>query len=198
MENLEKKPNNFQIWFAEFLKKYFSIFLFLVAIICIAIAYYFILSPHFQLSAEQVRNSSFEQEKKYVQTVQKLIDLKSLDSSYKKISPELVAKTNNFLPSEYVQEQLFLELEQVIIKNGYSVDSISVQKELGVSTGVPDKSIGRVKVVVKVSVVDYLDFKKLLSIMESNVRLMNVTKLSFSPSGQSASFEFFTYFLRNK
>jgi Tfp pilus assembly protein PilO len=198
MENLEKKPNNFEIWLAEFLKKYFGIVLFLVALSVAVLGYFLVISPHFQASAILVQSSSFEQEKKYIQIVQKLTDLKSMEKAYKKIDSDVIRKTEEFLPPEYVQEQLFLELEQVIIKNGYTVNSMAIQKELGVSGDVPDSSVGRVKVSLKVSAVDYQDFKKLLSIVETNIRLMNVNKLTFSPSDQSASFDFFTYFLRDK
>ncbi len=196
MENSEKKPNKLQIWLAKFLKNYFGIVLFVFVVSLFLVAYYFVLSPRFQKAVSTIHNNSSEQEKKYNQVIQKLIDLKSLDRSYKKIDADFVKKVNEFLPSEYIQEQLFLELEQVIIKNGYTVNSISIQKELGESSDMPSKSIGQVKVSMNVSAVDYLDFKKLLSIMESNVRLMDVKNLSFSPNEQSASFEFSTYFLK--
>lgn len=196
MENLEKKPNNFQIWLAEFLKKYFGLVLFVFVLLLSLAAYYLVISPKFKEAVSIISADTLEQQKKYNEVAQKLVDLSSLNRSYKKIDPKLVEKVEEFLPSEYVQEQLFLELEQVIIKNGYTVNSISVEKELGNSVGVASKNIGRVKVKISVSAVDYLDFKKLLSIMESNVRLMDIEKLTFSPGDQTADFDFYTYYLK--
>ena len=196
MESLEKKPNNFQIWLAGFLKKYFGLVVFVFVLLLSLAAYYLIIAPKFKEAISVISADTLEQQKKYNEVAQKLVDLSSLDRSYKKIDSKLVAKVEEFLPSEYVQEQLFLELEQVIIKNGYTVNSITVEKELGSAVGAANKSVGRVKVKISVSSVDYLDFKKLLSIMESNVRLMDIEKLTFAPGDQTADFEFFTYYLK--
>lgn len=196
MEIIEKKPNNFQIWLAGFLKKYFGLVLFLFVVLISVAAYYLIIAPKFKEATVTISAETLEQQKKYNEVVQKLIDLSSLNRSYKKIDPKLVKKVEEFLPSEYVQEQLFLELEQVIIKNGYTVNSISIEKELGNSIGVANKSVGKVKVKISVSAVNYLDFKKLLSIMESNVRLMDIEKLTFEPADQTADFDFYTYYLK--
>ncbi|SRR5574344_519278 len=197
MENIEKKPNNFQIWLAEFLKKYFGLVLFVIVLVFFTAAYYLIISPKFEEATVFISDKTLEEQKKYNETVQKLIDLGSLNRSYKKIDPKLVKKVEDFLPSEYVQEQLFLELEQVIIKNGYTVNSIAVEKELGNSVGAANKNVGKVKVKISVSAVNYLDFKKLLSIMESNVRLMDIEKLDFQPGDQTADFDFYTYYLKD-
>ncbi len=196
MENIEKKPNSFQIWLAEFLKKYFGLVLFVVVLIFFVSAYYFVISPKFKAATISISEKTLEERKKYNETVQKLIDLGSLNRSYQKIDPKLVKRVEDFLPSEYVQEQLFLELEQVIIKNGYTVNSIAVEKELGNSIGAANKNVGKVKVKISVSAVNYLDFKKLLSIMESNVRLMDVERLNFQPGDQTADFDFYTYYLK--
>ena len=198
MDNLEVKPNKYQTWLAIFLKRYFGLFLFLLIVLFFAISYYFLLLPRFQEAVAAISQNNSTQQRTYVAAVQKLSDLKALTDSYHKIDPSSVKKVEELLPSEYIQEQLFLELEQVIIKNGYVVNSISVQKELGVSPGLPSSDIGRVRVNISVSAVNYADFKKLLAIMESNVRLMDVDNLSFSPGGQSASFSFSTYFLKAK
>lgn len=198
MDSLEKQPNKLQIILVEFLKKYFTTLLFVILAIFFLLAYYLVLVPRFQQAAQKIQVNSSEEEKKYILTVQKLTDLRSLDRAYKQVDPALIAKVNEFLPDEYIQEQLFLELEQVIIKNGYAVNSISIQKELGESNDGLDKRIGRVKVQVSISAIDYLDLKKLLAIMENNVRLMDIQKLTFSPSGQSAEFDFYTYFLKTK
>ena len=112
MENIEKKPNNFQIWLAEFLKKYFGLVLFVIVLVFFTAAYYLIISPKFEEATVFISDKTLEEQKKYNETVQKLIDLGSLNRSYKKIDPKLVKKVEDFLPSEYVQEQLFLELEQ--------------------------------------------------------------------------------------
>ncbi|MCX6795821.1 MAG: hypothetical protein NT165_03820 [Candidatus Falkowbacteria bacterium] len=196
MDNLDKKPNNFQVWIAEFLKNYFGVVLFFLVAIMLFASYVFMLLPHFKQAVTVVHQNSSDQQKKYVEVAQKLTDLRSLINAYNKIDPTVVKKVEEFLPSEYIQEQLFLELEQVIIRNGYTVNSISIQKELGSPSASMNSKIGRVRVSVLVSGVDYLDFKKLLKIIESNIRLMDVTTLSFSPSGQSASFSFSTYFFR--
>lgn len=197
MESTEKKPNSFQIWLAEFLKKYFGLVLFVIVLVFFTAAYYLIISPKFEEATVFISDKTLEEQKKYNETVQKLIDLGSLNRSYKKIDPKLVKKVEDFLPSEYVQEQLFLELEQVIIKNGYKVNSIAVEKELGNSVGAANKNVGKVKVKISVSAVNYLDFKKLLSIMESNVRLMDIEKLDFQPGDQTADFDFYTYYLKD-
>lgn len=196
MDNIEKKPNNFQIWLAKFLKQYFGLVLFFITIIFFLLSYHFILSPRFKTAVSTVSDSTLEQKTKYIQVAQKLVDLGSLNRSYDKINPELKKKVEDFLPSEYVQEQLFLELEQVIIKNGYTVNSIAIEKELGNSIGVANKNVGKVKVTISVSSVNYLDFKKLLSILESNVRLMDIKEVTFSPADQTANFDFFTYYLK--
>lgn len=197
MEDQEKKPSKLQILFAKVLSKYFGLLLLAMVFLVFVFSYFLLLKPKFDSAVANIRNSSVDKEERYALAKKKFDDLKALASSYSQIDPRTREKVDQFLPSEYIQEQLFLELEEVIIKNGFTVDSITIQKELNPASTLPATGIGRVKVDLAVSSVDYRGFKSLLMIMENNVRLMDVYSLEFDPAGSTAKIEFYTYFLKN-
>ena len=63
MENIEKKPNNFQIWLAEFLKKYFGLVLFVIVLVFFTAAYYLIISPKFEEATVFISDKTLEEQK---------------------------------------------------------------------------------------------------------------------------------------
>ena len=58
----------------------------------------------------------------------------------------------------------------------------------------PSNKIGSVTVVLTVNAIDYPGLKNLLHILENNLRLFDVTGVSFNPSGNSAVINLTTYY----
>ena len=80
--------------------------------------------------------------------------------------------------------ELLNEFYLIAQDSGYDLNNISFSSEQGIN-----------KINVSFSGGDYQSFKKLLSIIENNIHIMDITNLAFSGAGESCSFTLLTYYL---
>ena len=137
----------------------------------------------------------------------KLADLKAISSLYQKINQADLKKFNNVLSDNYVKESLFGEIEDIVNQNGFSVDSIGITRpEKDVSSGaapqaatttVPiNPNLGEIDISLAISKIDYAGFKNLIKIFESNLRLLDLSQVSFSASADTANLTLRTYYYK--
>jgi hypothetical protein len=169
---------------------------FIVAILFV-MAIVFIIKPKYELLI------SITEERKgaeanvagrifYEQSLEKLI------SDYGKIQKdfaEYADKINLILPKEKIHEQLLPAIESLVLKNGLLITNI------GISAGEDSASeitggVGEVIISLDLIGVDYGSLKNLLLTLETDLRLKDVTKISFSPDSNTASLELVTYYLK--
>ncbi len=188
-----KAKNNLNL----FLNSYFEIFIVVIVVLVLVLSYFFIIKPKYDLALAAITTDIKQQQKLYAEQVKKLNNLKTISSLYEKISPADLKKFNGVLPDDYVKESLFGELDELITQNGFILTSVSINKEEpGLSADGPVKStkVGTLNIQLAISSIDYPGFKNLLRLLENNLRLFDVTNLSFSPSGNSASLTLTTYY----
>lgn len=191
-----------------FLNKYFNMLLLLLLLIIFAVAYFLFLGPKFNLTTTAIKDNIEGQKRLYAEQEKKLRDLKTVKEVYDNISPADLKKFNSVLPDNYIKEQLFGELEEIVVKNGYIISSMNIASDDQVdpnnpnampAAGAPasDGNIGKVTVTVSIGAIDYQGLKSLLRTFEANSRLFDVESVSFSQGGNSAELEFVTYYYKS-
>lgn len=191
-----------------FLNDYFGAFLAIFLIAFLVGCYFFVIRPKYQDTLSLVQANIEQQQLIYQNSAKKLANLKALAEIYKKISPTDLQKFNSVLPDTYVRERLFGELEELAGQGGWLVTQISISpaedpsKALAPTestenipgAGISDKKLGRVSLEITLSAIDYAGLKSFLKILETNLRLFDVTDVSFSPSESSATLVLTTYY----
>jgi hypothetical protein len=185
-----------------FLNNYFNAILAGVLILFLAVAYFAFLGPKFRATEAAILMNIEEQRRLYENQQKKLASLQAIAEVYKKISPADLVKFNSVLPDDYARERLFGELAEIVSRGGWLVTSIQIDQP---AEGVPpptspsiisvtDKKVGTINLSLEVMAVDYGNFKKLLRILENNLRLFDISAVEFSPSEDSATVFLTTYF----
>jgi len=187
-----------------FLNNYFNIIMVIVMIIFLVSSYFFIIKPKYDETLLAIENTTQQQQRLLADQQKKLNNLKIISDLYKKISDTDLKKFNGVLPDNYVKERLFGEFEEIINKNGYILNSVSLTdetaagetatEETATSTTVQTGKIGKINLKLAISAVDYKGFKNLLRLLENNLRLFDVSNVDFSSGGNTTNLTLTTYY----
>jgi hypothetical protein len=194
MPSRVQKNNNF---LNLFLNNYFNIIMVFVVIICLIGAYFIVIKPKYDETMAAIQSNLEQQQTLFNNQQKKLSTLKTISDLYNKIPSSDLNKFNGVLPDNYVKEQLFGELGEMITQNGFILNSVEISKNDAAAadtTIVQNPKVGVINVKLALSAVNYQGFKNLLKLMENNLRLFDVTAVSFSPGGNSASLTLSTYY----
>ncbi len=195
-----------QKFILKFISRYFNFIVLLMALLILASGYFFILKPKFEAIKKDIKevNAAKEEEKR-----SRSLELSRLNAyirDYNSISTADKEKIYKLLPRFIQPEELMAEIEQLIIRRGLILTSIqigglnrdsSIKKNRAKKPASKLKNESQVKSVeIKVSIlgIDYEGLKGLLRALENNLRLMDVTNLSFSPGGESAEMTIVVYY----
>ncbi|MEI6835472.1 MAG: hypothetical protein WCK59_01445 [Candidatus Falkowbacteria bacterium] len=191
-----------------FLNKYFNLFVVVFVSFLLFIAYLLILQPKVSSTAAAISENISSHQKLLQAEKIKLANLKEAISNYDNIDTVDLDRINHILPNDYDKELLYGEIEELITKNGFTPLSITLAKEGETSAGAANASagddkgeakdsskIGVINISLNIASVDYAGLKNLLTILESNLRLLDVKKLSLD-GGHSGSLEISTYYYK--
>lgn len=169
-----------------------------IVIMVLLASYFLILRPKYDSTMTAISLNYEQQQRLYVNQQKKLNNLKIITDLYNKISVADLKKFDGVLPDSYVKERLFGEIDEIITTNGFILNSISIDKSepAAPAEGVAAASVktGTLNIQLAISAIDYSGFKNLLKLLETNLRLFDITQLSFSPSGNSANLTLTTYY----
>jgi hypothetical protein len=192
-----------------FLNEYFNVLVIGFIIIIFALAYFLLIGPKFKSTTTVIKENIETQKKLYAEQEKKLKDLKTIKSIYEKISPADLNKFNGVLPDYYIKEQLFGELEEIIVDSGFLIGSVSITSDevieeggeaaptIGSNAGgIAGERVGKITVSVTIAAIDYSGFKNMLKTFEANSRLFDIENVSFSEAGNSAQLELVTYYYK--
>jgi len=184
-----------------FLNNYFNIITVAVLILFLAVSYFMFIKPKFDATMSAIQSNIEQQQKLYTDQQKKLANLEIISDLYKKIPSGDLKKFNGVLPDSYIKERLFGELEEIISKNGFILNAVNIsreEKKLPTTEGMAPRSasIGTIDLQLSISAIDYAGFKNLLRLLENNLRLFDVTTVSFSPGGNAASLTLSTYYYK--
>jgi len=199
--NNQKNQNDLNI----FLNNYFNIIIVFIVIIMLLISYFAVIKPKYDETMTAIQDNIDQQQKLYAEQEKKLIALRTVSDLYKKIPQADLKKFNSVLPDNFVKERLFGELEEIVTQNGFKVDSIEIFDEKKIQDAESSDpnfkptlspKIGEVKLQMSISAIDYAGLKNLLTIFENNLRLFDVSAVSFSPGGNTAQITLSTYYYK--
>ena len=190
-----------------FLNQYFNLILIILVLISLVLSYLLILSPKHRAAELLIKDDISNQQLLLNQQQKKLYNLKIISDIYSKVPSDDLLKFNLVLPYQYKQEQLFGEFEEIANKNGWILTSVSLSypdESLSEAPSAPltgdivfgslNPKVGRVEVSLSLSGLDYQGVKKLLTVMEENLRLFDIKQISFS--GEEVQLILITYYYK--
>lgn len=187
-----------------FLNSYFNIIIVFIVIVVFLVSYLVVIKPKYDETMAAIKLNIEQQQKLYTDQQKKLNSLKAVADLYKKISSADLKKFNSVLPDTYIKERLFGEFEEIVNQSGFILSSVSLQADekekpgdiTAENTSTSSTKIGTVNLELAVSAIDYTGFKNLVKLMENNLRLFDITKVTFSPASNAATIVLSTYYYK--
>jgi len=173
-----------------FLNTYFNIILVFILVLVLIAAYVTLIRPKYQDAMTVISLNVEQQQRLLVEQRKKLNNLKVIYDLYSKIPTTDLAKFDEVLPDSYIKERLFGELGEIISQNGFVVNSI----KLGGAGEEEGAQKGQIEISLSLSAIDYSGLKKILRLLEANLRLFDVQKINFSPRENAAELVLITYY----
>lgn len=189
----------------NFLNTYFNLFVVVFVSFLLVMSYFLVLKPKVDATTMAISDNISQQQRIYQAEQSKLLSLKSTIDSYKKIDPVDSERVNSILPNDYNKEKLFGELEEIIIKNGYEPNSITLTKEgdvtkdtaantSNVTLAKASDKIGIINISLSIGSIDYANLKNFLGVLENNLRIFDITNVSLGE--RSATLQMVTYYYK--
>lgn len=190
-----------------FLNEYFNVVVLIVMVFIFIFSYLFFLGPKFKLTTAAIMENVEAQKRLQAEQVKKLRDLEKMKSLYEEISAADLSRFNSVLPNHYIKEALFGELEEIIIQQGFLIQSVDIKadkEDVGADAVVmpdmgPDgnaSAVGEIRITLSVGAINYSGFKQLLRTLETNSRLFDIDSVDFSEGENSATLELVTYYYK--
>jgi hypothetical protein len=199
-EKNEKKPGSNKLLkgVLELAHKYFLFVALIVFAVIIIIGYIFLIQPKYVAVSDKVKADE-EQKTKELDNLTSYSDrLLKYRNEYNGISVDDKERINGLIAGNYVPESVFAEMEKLIFSRGLILNSIDVSsqaKTSGADGGGQGSGVGETTIKLDITGVNYEGLKQLLAIMESNLRLLDVKKVSFSPGDNAAQLEIVSYYI---
>ncbi|MCD4694066.1 hypothetical protein K8R62_01780 [bacterium] len=208
----EKEKKAFLKRVNNFLINYFKWFVFLLILIVFVCGYYFLLFPKYKEIENTIKSNQEQQQEVFLTKQRTYNKLKDYIDSYNALPQKDLGKIDKILPEAYNQEELFSELNYLIKRNNLILKSVNINsgnsrsefgeekpnKNKALNSGAINIPSGVEKFSATLSIVgtNYYSLKNLLYNLENNIKLINITNLSFSPSSQTTNITFDTYYLK--
>jgi|GEM_PF-329722 hypothetical protein len=199
-----------------FFSKYFKFAILIIVLAFLVASYSYILKPKYNQAVEAVKGNIINQERVYLQQLNKLNKFKQLVAVYNKIPDDEKDKLNSLLPPDYIKEQLFIELGYIIPQNGHNLSYLDFKKDKEIEAEQEGQrrinneneektarsflddlppDVGYIDADLKTSSTSYNGVKNLLKLLENNLRLIDIYQISFDPEGEILELSFVTYYL---
>lgn len=196
-----KTQNSFNV----FLNNYFNIILAVFLIIFLVVAYFLVIAPKYQTTLATIKDGITQKQMLRTAQQKKLANLKAISSLYKQINPSDLKKFNNVLSDNYVQESLFGEIEEIVTQNGLQINEIKISRPedqatpnepLVAAVNPISPKLGEIDITLSLTAIDYMDFKNLIMIFETNLRLLDISQVNFSAAAKTATITLRTYYYK--
>lgn len=194
----------------QFLINYFNYLIFILAIAILAAGLFIFIYPKYQkisLENEVVKNNfqvGYKAEIDYLDAV------RNLKKSYQLISADDRKKIANLVPAEDDNGHVITEMESLIARNSAILSSIKIELKsaahnpniapagnqatsLGVFEQLPQGvSLNRIE--INLSSVSYPVLKNIIKSLENNLKLFDITQVSFNSKEDKAALIIYSYY----
>jgi len=194
-----------------FLSQYFRIIIVVVVMTILLAGNLFFVWPKYKRILKDIDAANKEEDLRYAKRQKYLNQLKELKSEYQRINRDDLRKIKIMLPKKSSREELLAQTEDMIVKNGFLLTDLRVEnvadkqgdniannkaaQEESLVKPANTVSVKKIKIIMNVVGTDYTGLKRLLKIIENNLRLMDVVNLSFNLTNRTTSLEVYTYYI---
>ena len=178
----------------------------LLLIIILGGGWLFFLGPRWEnLNTE--RAALKNQQRIFISRENRLEKLEKITRDYEGIAEEKIKKIESVLPSEETLPSIFVQMETLAKESGFVLSSVEIKKkESGIrnqennpltpfAKGESEDGNKEIGITLKLENGSYERFKKFLSEVEKNLRILDVISVSFDSKGTSFGVELKTYVL---
>ena len=191
-----------------FLLRYFNLLVLLLVIIFLGFGFFNVIKPKYHSIAKEIESTDKEKEAEYEDLDKYYSSLKKYLLAFNEIQEKERDKIDKMIPEKFVKEELFRDLESIILRKGLLLISLSVNTSNGNKSSKRNPSqtnkasnggsaeIGNVKITMEIAGVDYKSFKILLDTMENNLRLLDIENIDFSPEAKTLTLNLNAYYFK--
>ncbi len=203
---MAKKDLNSKEEIYKVFTKYFSIIIFLIIVLVLVLFYFFLIKPKLDETVNDIQSDiNFQQNIKNIQK-QKLMQMQESLDYFRQINSDDIELLESVIPHPYPKEKLFGEIEDIILKNGYILNSLTISEiELkSDSEGEEEEmleedeyeNLQALNISLDISGLNYNAMKRFLPVIENQLPLMDIVDLNFSPSSETLSLNIYTYYFK--
>lgn len=170
----------------------FKLISFLAVLIILILSFLFVLKPEYNKIVKirqefKTKQEEFANQKNYFDDIKKLI------SNYQKITSADIEKINNVLPQKKDIAGLFVQMEAIAKESGLNLLGLDIA-ERKEPPELEKLKIRELDIALNLSGGDYFAFKKFINAVESNLRIMDITSINFSPEAETYALDLKTYY----
>lgn len=194
-----------------YLYEYFNFLLVILLLIILILGFFFVVRPKYMAilqNSEIVNNERQKKKEEYDKLKGKIDTYKNSFSSVNQLNSK---KIEAMLPSRPEKENLFVQLEDLIKKRGLILNEMNMTSDDEQATAASKSTrsgneegasvsqasrVGIISITLSVKGLDYIALIGLLDAIETNLRLLNVNGLNYSPANSSVNLELEAYYLR--
>ncbi len=200
---MAKQENNNLEKIYDTFTKYFSVIIFLVVILVLTFFYFFLINPKLQATTKEIQQDINFQQNIWRIERQKLLQMqKSLDY-FRQIDSDDIEFLGSIIPNPYPKEKLFGEIEDIVLKNGYTLTSLNLEGTEKASgdedqeLSLIEENLQTINISLEMNGLDYNAMKRFLVVLENQLPLMDIINLNFSPEGETLSLNINTYYFKH-
>ncbi len=200
-----KKEKNSKEEIYKIFTKYFSIIIFLIIVLVLVLFYFFLIKPKLDITVNDIQSDiNFQQNIKNIER-QKLLQMQEALDYFRQINSDDIELLESVIPHPYPKEKLFGEIEDIVLKNGYILNSLSINEAELKSTSEREEEIieedeyenlQAFNIALDISGLDYNAMKRFLPVIENQLPLMDIIDLNFSPSSETLSLNIYSYYFK--
>lgn len=198
-QNKEVKYSAFFKKAGVLMTRYFDALVAVLVIIIFLLGVSFVISPKYKaiVKAEKYSQEDLEEEINNLNTyLNKLLEYKK---TYQQLSDISIDRVKKVVPEDDHLEDLFARLESITKRQGVVIKMMTLtdlsDNDVDKKRGSNNSTLHKVEIALSISGVDYYGLKKILSVFENNLRLMDVQGVKFDLDAKTADFSIITYFL---
>ncbi len=204
---MQTPTSSHKVKLSLFVWKYFTWLNIAFFLTLLFLGYTYIIRPKYQAIGRENSRALENLKNEYEKRDRYLSHLIRLRKQFLKISEADRQKVNKILASQIDMENLLKQIELIVKKNGFLIESLSVKAVTAADQEAaapaqakkpkPKKKqedIGKIEIQLSLGGVNYQSLKRLLGIFEQNIRLMDVNEIDFKPSSESVDLKIYTYY----
>jgi len=206
LEKIAKKEQISQI--NLFLLKYFRLLTIAALVLFCLVSFLYLLKPKYDSIRTDIAESYENKQAEYEQLENYQRNLNQYINVFRNLSQGDRDRISLMLPENDSYKEFYYYFEEVVGQSNMILKSLEIKLEdaspLAVKKTVSKKTeeeilaerLGKIEIKVDIVGVSYGGLKSLLSVLENNIRIMDVDKVSFEPVTRSATLEILAYYLR--